>query len=111
MESDVQSERQAALTGERDQVREQLAQLGHDREIDSFDDGFADSGQVTAERGEVEALVASLLETLDDVEHALAKIEAGEYGNCESCQQPIPGARLDALPAARECITCASKRR
>jgi RNA polymerase-binding transcription factor DksA len=99
------------LTEERDRVREQLRQMGHGPGGLSFDEGFADSGQVTAERGEVDALAGSLLETLTDVEDALTKFDAGTYGQCESCGQPIPEPRLEAMPAARLCISCASKRR
>ena len=97
------------LETERDRVEIQLGELGVDR--DSFDEGFADSGQVTAERGEVEALVGKLREALHDVDAALAKLERGEYGVCESCGGPIGDARLEAMPAARLCIACASKRR
>ena len=99
----------ALLVAERERVDEQLGELGVDR--DSFDEGFADSGQVTAERGEVEALVGKLREALRDVDDALEKLERGEYGVCESCGGPIGDARLEAMPAARLCIACASKRR
>ena len=93
-------------------MREQLARLGHGDDADlDFDENFADSGQVTAERGEVEALSGQLSETLSDIEDALAKFENGTYGECESCHQRIPEARLEAMPAARLCIQCASKRR
>ena len=40
-----------------------------------------------------------------------AKLDAGTYGACESCGQQIAEARLEAKPAARLCITCASKTR
>ena len=100
------------LQEERSRVREQLARLGHGDDADlDFDENFADSGQVTAERGEVEALSGQLSETLSDIEDALAKFENGTYGECESCGQRIPEARLEAMPAARLCISCASKRR
>ena len=100
------------LQEERSRVREQLARLGHGDDADlDFDENFADSGQVTAERGEVEALSGQLSETLSDIEYALAKFENGTYGECESCHQRIPEARLEAMPAARLCIQCASKRR
>jgi RNA polymerase-binding transcription factor DksA len=100
------------LQEERARVREQLARLGHgDKASLDFDENFADSGQVTAERGEVEALSGQLTETLQEIEDALAKFDAGTYGQCESCGQPIPEARLEAMPAARLCISCASKRR
>ena len=99
----------AHLESERDRVDAQLKELGVDRS--SFDEGFADSGQVTAERGEVQALVGSLRDALTDIEAALEKLEAGQYGVCESCGSQIAEARLEAMPAARLCISCASKRR
>ena len=105
------------LQEERERVREQLANLGHGTSTEpggaglDFDENFADSGQVTAERGEVEAISGQLTETLHDVEDALAKFSEGTYGSCESCAKPIPEARLEAMPAARLCITCASQPR
>ena len=66
---------------------------------------------MTAERGEVEALSGQLAETLTDIEDALAKFDDGTYGECESCHTRIPEARLEAMPAARLCIDCASPRR
>jgi DnaK suppressor protein len=99
------------LQEELSRVRAQLARLGHgDADLD-FDENFADSGQVTAERGEVEALSGQLSETLTDIEVALAKFDDGTYGECELCHRRIPEARLEAMPAARLCIECASKRR
>jgi RNA polymerase-binding transcription factor DksA len=41
----------------------------------------------------------------------LAKFDHGTYGECESCHRRIPEARLEAMPAARLCIECASQRR
>ena len=101
--------RRAQLQAEHDRLTGQLLDLGLDR--DSYDEGFADSGQVTAERGEVQALAGTLRETLQDIDAALGKIEQGTYGLCESCGRPIAEARLEAMPAARLCIACASKRR
>jgi DnaK suppressor protein len=97
------------LTAERARLATELEAMGVDR--GSFDEGFADSGQVTAERGEVDAIVGSLTETLADIEHALAKIDSGAYGTCEECGKAIGEARLEAMPAARLCIECASARR
>ena len=41
---------------------------------------------------------------LDEVERALAKLDEGTYGKCETCGEPIAEARLEAMPAARYCI-------
>jgi RNA polymerase-binding transcription factor DksA len=99
----------AALAAERERLSNELQAIGVDRA--SYDEGFADSGQVTAERGEVEALAGSLRDTLNDIEDALRKIDDGTYGVCEQCGGPIGEARLEAMAAARLCITCASARR
>jgi len=107
--SDAATGQRAALTAERERVSNELETIGIDSGTN--DSGFADSGQVTAERGEVDALVGSLRETLNDIDDALAKIDAGTYGSCEQCGQPIGDARLEAMPAARLCIKCASARR
>jgi DnaK suppressor protein len=109
MSDATQAGPRAALTAERDRVTTELAAMGVDRA--TFDEGFADSGQVTAERGEVDALVGSLRETLADIDNALVKIEAGTYGMCEQCGRPIGDDRLEAMPMARLCIEHASARR
>ncbi len=40
------------------------------------------------------------------VEEALERVEMGEYGVCEVCSEPIPPRRLDAVPWAKNCVTC-----
>jgi RNA polymerase-binding transcription factor DksA len=96
-----------ALEQERAELEHQLTELGNL----NYDSNFADSSQVTAERGEAETLAAKLRETLDEVQHALRKHDKGSYGQCESCGKPIPPARLEAMPTARFCMECASKQR
>lgn len=43
---------------------------------------------------------------LNDIDAALAKIEGGEYGICEQCEEPIGVARLSAVPYAKLCLRC-----
>ena len=100
----------AVLEEERESLRRQLTELGHGAEGLEYDSNFADSSQVTAERGEAEVLAMTLLDTLKEVEHALDKFSDSSYGQCESCGKPIGAARLEAKPEARFCIDCASKR-
>jgi DnaK suppressor protein len=45
--------------------------------------------------------------TLAEIELSLRRIAAGEYGKCGSCGEPIPDARLHALPWTRLCVECA----
>jgi len=49
--------------------------------------------------------------TLKEVEAALTRMDQGTYGICESCEQPIPEARLRALPWARYCVKCTERLR
>lgn len=44
-----------------------------------------------------------LLEMIDD---ALVRIEAGKYGKCIRCGQPVQEKRLQAVPWARHCLKC-----
>jgi len=52
------------------------------------------------------ALEKRLEESLKEVEHALEKYEAGTYGLCDSCGEPIEQARLEAIPQATLCMKC-----
>jgi DnaK suppressor protein len=102
-------EYQVLLIEERSDLLEKLGELGAGDTGLTYDSNFADSSQVTAERSEAEVLVASLRETLEEVERAINKLEEGTYGTCEGCGQEINPARLEAMPATRYCIDCASK--
>jgi RNA polymerase-binding transcription factor DksA len=99
------------LRTERSGLQAQLTELGFADQGSglNYDSNFADSSQVTAERGEAERLATELQETLDEVEAALVRLEAGTYGMCEVCGKPIGAARLEAMPAARLCIADAAK--
>ena len=98
------------LGHERDDLCRQLAELGFgDAGGLKYDPNFADSSQVTAERGEAEALAGELREALVEVEAAIGRLDDGTYGRCEHCGEVISPARLEAMPAARRCIACASR--
>ena len=43
------------------------------------------------------------------IDRALERLDAGSYGTCIRCGAPIGFDRLDALPAAELCITCARR--
>ena len=66
------------------------------------------------ERGQEEGMVR-LLDRLDgrakaeieEIDRALVKLEAGQYGRCEQCGKDIPQSRLEAVPAAAMCMACA----
>ncbi|HWC40113.1 MAG TPA: TraR/DksA C4-type zinc finger protein, partial [Acidimicrobiales bacterium] len=73
-----------------------------------FDEESGEGGTVTVDRERDLALSAQARAAVEEIDHALAKIAAGTYGLCEGCGQPIPRARLKALPQARLCVNCKS---
>lgn len=58
----------------------------------------------------VEANRAAMQRRLAQVRGALERIEAGDYGDCAACEEPIGFPRLVARPETPLCITCQSKR-
>ena len=46
---------------------------------------------------------------LSEIDRALEKIEGGDYGKCEDCEEDIAPARLEAIPTARLCVGCKEK--
>ena len=101
----------ALLQMEQDQLRAELHELGFDegRTGLEYDANFADTSQVTAERGEAEALAGQLKETLEEVYAAIGRLDDGSYGRCEVCGVAISPARLEAMPATRFCIDHANR--
>ncbi|HVC25092.1 MAG TPA: TraR/DksA C4-type zinc finger protein [Acidimicrobiales bacterium] len=100
----------ALLESERGSLERQLEELGFGGVSGaglSYDSNFADSSQVTAERGEAESLATELRSALAEVEGAIVRLDAGTYGVCTRCGQPIGVARLEAKPAVTTCIACA----
>ncbi len=105
-----------SLRKERKQLVHQLDELGAAESGDlrsdiDFGGSFADAAAVTAERTEVLGLVESLKSQLDDVDAALAHIEAGTYGICDMCGNEISADRLEFRPASILCVNCKNQSR
>ncbi len=66
----------------------------------------ADLGATTFERDHEMSVLNNEREKLAQIDRALARIEDGTYGVCESCGQPIGKLRLMAFPRATLCMTC-----
>ena len=70
---------------------------------------MADVGTDAYEREKAFLFASSEGRLLIDIDDALRKLYRGEYGKCEICEQPIARARLEAMPAARLCLSCKEK--
>ena len=76
------------------QLREQSGGDVVDEALDAAQD------EISSQLAEVES------RELANIERALVRIKAGNYGECEICNEKIPLARLNALPYATSCIEC-----
>jgi DnaK suppressor protein len=75
----------------------------------SPDPGNAEASSTKLEYAKELSLEQNTLDLLSKVQWALAKMDEGTYGICESCGKSIPLARLDALPYVTLCVDCARK--
>jgi DnaK suppressor protein len=108
----------AALLAERSRTLELMAAL--EREFAGIaeaasaggaDDEHDPEGATLAfEREHTAALLAQARDRLAAVDEALARLDAGRYGVCDRCGQPIGADRLAARPAALTCVRCAARR-
>lgn len=71
---------------------------------------MADVGTENFDQEFTLGLIENEQETLDQIRKALTRIDAGTFGLCQECQQPISKPRLQALPYTAHCIECARKR-
>lgn len=73
---------------------------------DGAGDDQADAGTKTFEREQEMSIAHNRLDLLTQMERAIVRIDAGTYGRCESCGNPIAKARLQAFPSATLCVQC-----
>ncbi len=97
-------QRLASLTGDYDAV------VAASLDTNADDEHDPEGTTIAFERSQIGALVRQVRHHLAELDAALARVDAGVYGTCEVCGSAIGDARLDALPAARTCIHCASRR-
>ncbi|MFE5144071.1 TraR/DksA C4-type zinc finger protein [Streptomyces fagopyri] len=76
---------------------------------DGAGDDQADTGTKNITRESEMALAANAREMLVQTERALEKLDAGTYGLCENCGDPIGKARMQAFPRATLCVECKQK--
>jgi RNA polymerase-binding transcription factor DksA len=73
-------------------------------ELSGLDQHQADTGTETFEREKDLSILERVEAELDDVEHALSRLDDGTYGACAACGKPIGDTRLEAMPATRFCV-------
>ena len=79
------------------------------RDGDGAGDDEADTGTKNITREHELALASNAREMLHQTERALGRLDAGTYGLCENCGNPIGKARMQAFPRATLCVECKQK--
>lgn len=87
-------------TGSQMSLRDSVAELS------MVDNHPADLASEIFERSKDMSLREKHIYLLQQVEDAIRKIDAGNYGICESCGMSIPDDRLQAVPYTRFCYNC-----
>ena len=82
-------------------VQEEITELQGQELNDEGDYASANSDSLVES-----AIITQQQKELAEIENALRKIEAGEYGICEMCEEPIGFQRLKVKPHAVYCIDC-----
>ncbi|MFN2463966.1 MAG: TraR/DksA family transcriptional regulator [Candidatus Dormibacteria bacterium] len=113
---DLDSARQA-LVAHLERVEHELSELEKTRETAregkdetaGYGNAVGEAATETSAKERDMALIENLEHVRQHVEGALKRLEDGTYGTCETCAQPIPRERLEALPFAGQCVACKSK--
>ena len=80
------------------------------RSSNADDEHDPEGATIAFERAQLSALLDGTRRRVVELDEALQRLDAGTYGVCEVCGEPIPPARLEARPSARTCVGCASPR-
>ena len=93
-----------------DSVSAMLATLTHDREGSNDDDEHDPEGvTLSSEWSRLTGLLDAARLGLQQIDDAIERLDAGTYGICASCKNPIPVERLEARPFAELCVKCAER--
>jgi DnaK suppressor protein len=94
-------QRAAALDLEFVGIAEAASEPGTDDEHDP------EGATLAFERQHTAALRAQALDQIAEIDAAIGRLDAGAYGICVRCGQPVGEERLAARPAAATCVRCA----
>lgn len=87
-------------------ARETRAEIGDRPALTTH---IGDAGTDAYDRDFALGLLSEGTNALVEIDHALARIDAGRYGLCEMSGRPIPEPRLKAIPFARYTVECQSQ--
>ncbi len=109
-ESTIETSMRARLLALQNQLRERVDRLHADkrREPEPLSADSADRAVQRENDDVVDSIELAAEAELQEIDGALRRIEAGKYGECESCGARIETKRLAAVPYAQRCQNCAT---
>jgi RNA polymerase-binding transcription factor len=96
--------RREELTTRRERIEHDLGRQNDPLTADSDDQAIQLQNDET-----LEAIGAAARDELAAIDAALLRLEAGRYGICTVCREPIDAARLQAVPYALTCLSCTER--
>jgi RNA polymerase-binding protein DksA len=102
----------ARLRGDLDQMTDEALRRSQSEASSNLSNvplHMADVGTENYDQEFTLGLIENEQATLEQVQTALNRIDAGTYGKCEECGDAIAKPRLQALPYTKHCIQCARK--
>ncbi len=107
----LSAERQATLSRIDAMAADLEGIVSASADMNGDDEHDPEGSTIAYERAQVGALLTEARTSLDDLDRAVARLDAGIYAVCDGCGGPIASDRLEARPAARTCIGCAGSPR
>lgn len=103
-------EERASYTKQAEELKAEADSLALEHEPGDvqFDEEGGEGGTSNVDRELDLVLSAQARAAILEIDRAMTKLDNGTYGICEQCSQPIPKARLQALPYAALCVACKS---
>ncbi|WP_433339026.1 TraR/DksA family transcriptional regulator [Spirillospora sp. CA-294931] len=107
--TEVRAVLQAEIAELEAEISASATQIAEGAGTDGSGDDQADAGAKTYEREQELALSYNSQDLLAQNERAVQRMDAGTYGICEACGEPIGKARLQAFPRATLCVPCKTR--
>jgi len=101
-------ERERAAASEASLVAEHRAIVEASTQANLDDEHDPEGATVGFERARVASLLRGARRRSSEIDRAMERLDAGTYGTCERCGQPITFERLNAYPTALTCVSCAA---
>jgi len=96
----------ARLIEHKMELRKRISSI-HEHARDPLEQDSAEQAAQLGNVAVVSALEAEAVQQIAEIEAALQRLEAGTYGVCVTCGEPVGEGRLKVRPAATQCRDCA----